>query len=82
MEEELIRFCAPTLAGIKSAGAFGYPYFDVYALQNRIQRLNQRLLPKGVLILPLRLKEGRALIYAFRPSMLPVDLSHPIAQRN
>lgn len=80
MEKELVRFCAPTLAAVKSAGAFGYPYMDEHALERKIHSLNHRLSNKGIVVLPLRVHEGRALMYVFRPSMLSLDLSHEVAR--
>ena len=80
MTEELIRFCAPTLAALKTAGAFTYSFKEKWMLASEIHRTEMALKPKGVIVLPLRVKDGRALIYAFRPSMLEKDLSHEIAQ--
>lgn len=80
MTEELIRFCAPVLAALKTAGAFGYPFASEHALKEEIFRLNSVLGKKGVHVLPLRTSGGRALIYVFRPAMLKQDLSHEIAQ--
>ena len=80
MTEELIRFCAPTLAALKTAGAFTYPFEERWALETEIHRLNGTLKAKGILILPLRVREGRALIYAFRPSMLACDLNADVAK--
>ncbi len=80
MEEELIRFCAPTLAAIKSGCAFTYPYPEENALERKIHKLNRVLEQRGVLVLPLRTREGRALMYAFRPQMLSFDLSHEVAR--
>jgi len=80
MTEELIRFCAPTLAALKTAGAFGYPFVSEHALKEEIFRLNSVLERKGVYVLPLQASGNRALIYAFRPSMLERDLSLDIAK--
>ena len=80
MVEALIRFCAPTLSAVKSAGAFGYSYSSEKELENQIHGLNRRLLNKGIVVLPLRALEKRALIYAFRPAVLSFELSHEIAR--
>ena len=38
-------------------------------------RLNKKLVPKGIRVLPLRVRKGRALIYAYRPNALESDLT-------
>ena len=38
-------------------------------------RLNKKLVPKGIRVLPLRVCKGRALIYAYRPNALESDLT-------
>ena len=39
-----------------------------------IRRLNRRLSPKGLCLLPLRFLPGRALLYLYRPAGLRRDL--------
>ena len=53
-EEILIRQGAPTLAGIKTGSLFPFPCEDHEALMTDIRRLNRRLSPKGLCLLPLR----------------------------
>lgn len=74
-EDFLIRHSAPTLAGIKTASLFTCPYDDREALLDSLRKLNHRLHPKGLRILPLRFSEKRALIYIYRPKHLQADLS-------
>ena len=52
-EEILIRQGAPTLAGIKAGSLFPCPCKDHEALTTDIRRLNRRLTPKGLCLLPL-----------------------------
>lgn len=80
-EELLVRHCAPTLAGLKTANAFSCPYESMQALQSRIRAFNVRLRAKGIRIVPLRAADGNALIYVYRPGMLSVDLSNRDAAR-
>ena len=75
----LIRHCAPTLAGIKTGSLFTCPYGCREALFRSIRRMNQRLLHKGLRVVPLRCSENKALIYIYRPKRLTVDLSDPAA---
>ncbi len=76
-DKMIVLHCAPTLAGLKTGSMFSCPYDSRRALAEEIRKRNQRLVPKGLRILPLRLSKKRALIYVFRPSDLERDLSNP-----
>lgn len=73
--EMVVRHCAPTLAGIKTGSIFSCDYSSRQELRNDIRQLNQKLVPKGLRIIPLRYSEERVLIYVFRPNDLASDLS-------
>ena len=73
-EEILIRQGAPTLAGIKTGSLFSFPCEDHEALMTDIRRLNRRLSPKGLCLLPIRFLAGQALLYLYRPAELRRDL--------
>ena len=73
-EEILIRQGAPTLAGIKTGSLFPCPCEDREDLLADIRRLNRRLVPKGLCLLPIRFLAGRALLYLYRPAELRRDL--------
>ena len=73
-EEILIRQGAPTLAGIKTGSLFPCPCEDREALLSDIRKLNRRLSPKGLSLLPIRFLAGQALIYLYRPAELRRDL--------
>ena len=73
-EEILIRQGAPTLAGIKTGSLFPCPCEDRRALLSDIRRLNRRLSPKGLCLLPIRFLGGQALLYLYRPAELRRDL--------
>lgn len=73
-EEQLIRFCAPTLAGLKTGSLFSCAVVGKEALLEQVRELNDTLGCKGLHILPLRFHEGRALIYVYRPRRLQEDL--------
>ena len=73
-EEILIRQGAPTLAGIKTGSLFPCPCEDRRALLSDIRRLNRRLSPKGLCLLPIRFSGGQALLYLYRPAELRRDL--------
>ncbi|MBQ9120870.1 MAG: DUF3793 family protein [Clostridia bacterium] len=80
-EELLIQHCAPTLAGIKTGSLFSCPITDERELRESLGRLNRLLVKKGLRVLPLRVENGRALIYVYRPQRLKRDLSHQTAAR-
>ena len=73
-EEILIRQGAPTLAGIKTGSLFPCPCENCEDLLADIRRLNRRLSPKGLCLLPIRFLAGQALLYLYRPAGLRRDL--------
>ncbi|MCD8143737.1 MAG: DUF3793 family protein [Oscillospiraceae bacterium] len=73
-EDLMVRFCAPTLAGLKTGSMFSCPYDSVQALKADIREMNRRLGGKGLRVLPLRYQNRRALIYVYRPRKLEADL--------
>ena len=79
-DDYLVRYCAPTLAGIKTGSIFTCPYESKDALLHMVRGLNKRFASKGLRILPLRLSEKKALIYIFRPKCLSKDLSDAVAR--
>lgn len=78
-EEYLIRNCAPTLAGIKTASLFTCPCEDRKELMDTVRKLNRRLQAKGLRVLPLRFSAHKALIYLYRPRKLSADLADSTA---
>ena len=74
-DELVVRHCAPTLAGIKTGNLFSCSYRSRRKLVEELCRLNQRLVPRGLRALPLRMEGGRALIYLYRPHALERDLA-------
>jgi len=80
-EDHLIRYCAPTLAGIKTGSLFTCSCPCAEELRNTVRSLNKRLVPKGLRLLPLRFSDQKALMYVYRPSGLKQDLSNETASR-
>lgn len=78
-EDYLVRNCAPTLAGLKTANLFTCPIESREATMESIRSLNRHLSSKGLRIIPLRFSEQSALIYLYRPQKLSEDLRHSIA---
>lgn len=79
-EDTIVRNCAPTLAGIKTGSLFTCPVDSREALLNAVRKLNRRLVPKGLRIIPLRFSEQKALIYLYRPNKLRRDLAQETAE--
>ena len=73
-EDMLIRFCSPTLAGIKSASLFSCACESRKELLADVRRLNRILTKKGLRLIPMRMRGGRALIYLYQPDRLEKDL--------
>jgi len=80
-EDHLIRYCAPTLAGIKTGSLFTCPCICPDELRKTVRNLNKRLVPKGLRLLPLRFSEDKALMYVYRPAGLRNDFSQKDAHR-
>ncbi len=80
IEELLVRLCSPTLAGLKTGSMFSCNYASRELLYSDIRYWNTRVVSKGLRVLPLRWKDGRALIYIYRPDRLCLDLSQPVAE--
>lgn len=80
-EFQLIRHCSPTLAGLKTANMFTCDASCPKVLRESLRSLNARLRPKGVRAVPIRIQNGKALIYLYRPKRLLRDLSDTRARR-
>ncbi len=80
-EEIFVHYCSPTLAGIKTANLFSCRFADEKEMRDSVRRLNGMLVKKGIRVLPLRYRDGCALIYAYRPSRLLRDLQQSAACR-
>ncbi|MBR4711151.1 MAG: DUF3793 family protein [Clostridia bacterium] len=79
--EILVRSCAPTMASLKTGNMFNCAFESREQMLRELRQLNRRLRHKGLRILPLRWREGRALLYLFRPKLLQRDLRDPLAGR-
>lgn len=79
--EELVVFhCAPTMAGLKTGSLFNCPLEDKTVLLSTIRWMNKCLVPYGVRLVPLKIREQSALIYMYRPQKLNMDLKHEITK--
>lgn len=74
-EELIIRHCSPTLAGMKTGSLFNCHYVNSEEVTQNISALNQRLVSKGLRIIPVRFIDHRVLVYVYRPKQLKRDLT-------
>ena len=79
--ELLIRWCAPTMARLKTGSIFSCKSDTREQMTADLRELNKTLVQKGLRILPLRYQYGRALLYLYRPALLQRDLNDPAAGR-
>lgn len=77
--EQLVRNCAPTLAGIKTGSLYTLYISSEEDYRHDIAVLNRFMNRKGLRIVPLKVCETYVLIYLYRPSMLRRDLEDPLA---
>lgn len=79
--ETLIRYCAPTIACLKTGNMFSCAFENREQMTVELRRLNRRLRQKGLRILPLRWHQGKALLYLYRPKLLEDDLGDPLSRK-
>ena len=73
-EKMLVENCSPTMAGLKTGSLFSCEFKSKKELLESIRRLNTRLVPRGVRMIPVKFTGNRALIYMYRPNKLSTDL--------
>lgn len=76
----LIRQCSPTMAGIKTGNLLMVDYTTEKKINEDVLSFNRSNKGKGIVAVFLGVRNGRALIYVFRPRLLRRDLMDPIAQ--
>ena len=74
-EEILVKYGAPTLAGIKTGNLISCSYTSKEQIISDIRKLNKRLKDKGIRLIPMRFFDSRALVYVYRPNHLRRDFS-------
>ncbi len=77
-EELLIRFCSPTLAGIKTGSLFTANKWDDQTI-GKIREFNNILTRHGLRLIPLSKNKRGILVYLYRPDRLKRDLKCPEA---
>lgn len=79
LDEALVEFCSPTLAGIKTGNIFTARAQDK-EVRDEISALNRILVKKGLRLIPLKKNRKGTLVYLYRPSRLEKDLEFPEAR--
>ena len=77
LDRYLIEHCSPTLASLKTASLFTYACDSDFELTQQVQSWNHCFQDKGVSLVILRRRQGKALLYVFRKSRLQNDLLAP-----
>ncbi|MEE3333828.1 MAG: DUF3793 family protein [Ruminococcus sp.] len=80
-EKIIVKYCSPTLAGIKTGSLFSCSFDNHNELFGFLRELNLSLRSKGIRFFPLRIKNNKALIYAFRPLRLYSELKNKEAKK-
>ena len=75
-DQELVRLCSPTLAGIKTGSLFTVDYDNRARFNEEIREFNDRLSKKGLRMIPIKYAPKYALIYLYRPDYLKKDFSN------
>ena len=74
-EEQVVLHCSPTLAGIKPGSMFSARMDSGEEFISQMAGLNRQLHAAGVRIVPLKFRDGRALVYVYRISALKAYFS-------
>lgn len=77
LERALIEQCSPTLANLKTGNLFSFPCNCATQLGVMVANWNAAFSCKGVSMRVLRIYNGKALIYVYRPARLAKDLQAP-----
>lgn len=78
-EYQIIKHCAPTLAGLKTGSLIRVRLSDLDDLNSSIRAISKKLNSKGIYLLPLISFKSCVLLYIFRPSSLAKILKNPYA---
>lgn len=77
----MVKYCAPTLAGIKTGSVFSCSVEDEKSVKESLERWNVMLHKKGLHIIQMRYKRNNTLIYAYRSTRLFRDLQQQSAKK-
>ena len=72
-DEMIVRYCSPTLAGIKTGSLFSAAFASRRECVEALRRWNALLRGKGLRAVPFANKNGRTTVYVYRISQLGMD---------
>ena len=75
-EEMIVKYCSPTLAGIKTGSLFSAAFTGQRECVETLRRWNAILRGKGLRAVPFGSKNGRTAVYVYRVSRLGTDLKN------
>ena len=73
-DEMIVRYCSPTLAGIKTGSLFSAAFASRKECVETLRHWNAVLRRKGLRAVPFGRKDGRTAVYVYRVSRLGSDL--------
>ena len=77
LEQLIVTYCAPTLAAVSTGNLFSCRCEEMDDLRGQLDRCSRCVNSKGVRLRLLRVADGTALIYVYRPKKLWKHLSDP-----
>lgn len=80
-EYQIVKHCAPTLAGLKSGNLIRISFKDKKDLNAQIRAINCKINSKGIYLITLSISSSNAWIYIFRPHLLQKILNNADAMR-
>lgn len=80
-EYQIVKHCAPTLAGLKSGNLIRVAFRNKKDLCDQIRSINRKISNKGVYLMILSISSSNACIYIFRPNLLQSILENKDAMR-
>ena len=80
-EELIVRYCSPTLAGIKTGSLFSAAFASRKEQVETLRGWNALLRQKGLRVIPFSGKNGRTAVYVYRVSRLNADLKNAEIRR-
>ena len=80
MSEYIVKYCAQTLAGIKSANLFSIEINDKKNIYKEISDINKCVVKLVVRVMPLYEKSNRMLIYVYRPKLIQKDFENSLCK--
>ena len=73
--DQLVHFCAPTLANIKTGSLFSCGQCKKCEVYAEVNKLNRILSGKGMRLIPIVTKKKNVLIYLYRVNSLEKDMN-------